>query len=232
MKPQIIDHGHHVAAPLPSGARRLKAGETLQLCLGAQELSAQPAFVLEAGAHLELTVLIFPGQDRNLNVTVDFIGEGATASLSGLYICSAADRLSLKVEVRHRVGGCSSNQLFRGIVADRANVTFDGRIVVAPEAQKTKALQACNNILLSAEAVAQSLPQLEIYADDVECSHGATVGALNTDEQYYMRSRGIPEDEVKVLQMISFLSPVLAGMADARKRAAVKRRIGNIVRSL
>ena len=89
-----------------------------------------------------------------------------------------------------------------------ARVEFDGRIVVAPDAQKTEAYQTAQTLQLSDTAVVQTSPQLEIYADDVKCSHGATVGSLNEDEQFYMRSRGISLEEARRLQIISFLSPV------------------------
>ena len=95
-----------------------------------------------------------------------------------------------------------------------ASVRFDGTIIVAPDAQQTEAFQENHNIVLTETAKVDTKPQLEIYADDVKCSHGATVGRLNEDEQFYMRSRGIPEDEAIVLQMISFVAPVLAGIDD------------------
>ena len=99
---------------------------------------------------------------------------------------------------------------------------------MAQDAQKTEAYQENHNIVLSDDATVDTKPQLEIYADDVKCSHGATVGKLNEDEQFYMRSRGIPEDEAKVLQMISFVAPVLAGIEDEELSA----RIENAIRSL
>jgi len=99
---------------------------------------------------------------------------------------------------------------------------------VAQDAQKTEAYQENHNIVLSEEALVNTKPQLEIYADDVKCSHGATVGKLNEDEQFYMRSRGIPEDEAKVLQMISFAAPVLSGLEDE----ILATRIENAIRSL
>ena len=86
---------------------------------------------------------------------------------------------------------------------------FHGVIVVAPDAQQTEAYQENHNIVLTDQARVETRPQLEIYADDVKCSHGATVGQLNEDELFYMRSRGIPEKEAKTLQMLSFLSPVI-----------------------
>ena len=87
-------------------------------------------------------------------------------------------------------------------------MTFEGRIVVAPDAQKTEAYQENHNIVLTDSAHVETTPQLEIYADDVKCSHGATVGRLDEDALFYMRTRGVPERDARVLQMLSFLSPV------------------------
>lgn len=227
-----IDKGHYVEAPLPKDSVRIRAGESLPLVLTADGSGNDLHFVLESDARLDLCLLMLPRRDEHITLTVDFVGRGAEASLSGLYICRGGVNLSLDVIVRHREGGTVSTQLFKGIAAESATATFDGRIVVAPDAQKIKALQANHNLLLSATARVETRPQLEIYADDVECSHGATVGALNLDEQFYMRSRGIPEEEARVLQMISFLAPVLATVPDARRRAALRRKLEGIVRSL
>ena len=139
---------------------------------------------------------------------IDMEAEGADVELKGLYLCSAEAKASIRVNMRHTVGGSRSNQLFRGLVDGNARVEFDGRIVVAPDAQKTEAYQTAQTLQLSDTAVVQTSPQLEIYADDVKCSHGATVGSLNEDEQFYMRSRGISLEEARRLQIISFLSPV------------------------
>ena len=110
--------------------------------------------------------------------------------------------------MHHRAPGCVSRQLFNGIAGGSSHVTFEGRIIVAPDAQKTEAYQENHNIVLSDQAHAETMPQLEIYADDVKCSHGATVGRLDEEALFYMRTRGVPEKDAKVLQMLSFLSPV------------------------
>ena len=227
MKEKIIDRGHYVEVPVPSGAVIVPAGRRLAVC---DALSGSNAYALEAGASLELCLLAFPGDSEGVELTVDLLGEGAEASLSGIYVCREGD-FPLKVTVRHKVGGCTSNQLFNGIVAGSARTVFDGRIVVAPDAQKTKAFQTNHNLLLGIDARAETRPQLEIYADDVECSHGATVGRLDEAGQFYMQSRGIPEKEARVLQMISFLSPVLEHVPEER-REEVAARIEQTVRSL
>jgi len=226
MKEKIIDRGHYVEVPVPSGAVVVPTGQRLAVC---DALPGRHCYVLDAGARLELCLLAFPGT-KPAELVIDLVGVGAEASLSGIYLCSEGE-YSLKVTVHHRVGGCVSNQLFNGIVAGSARTAFDGRIVVAPDAQKTKAYQTNHNLLLGAEARAETRPQLEIYADDVECSHGATVGRLDEAGQFYMQSRGIPEQEARVLQMISFLSPVLGHVPEER-REEVAARIEQTVRSL
>jgi Fe-S cluster assembly protein SufD len=116
--------------------------------------------------------------------------------------------VNFHILMHHRAGVCVSHQLFNGIAGGTSRVTFDGRIIVAPDAQQTEAYQENHNIVLSEGARVETTPQLEIYADDVKCSHGATTGRLDEDALFYMRTRGVPEAEAKVLQMISFLAAV------------------------
>lgn len=110
---------------------------------------------------------------------------------------------------------------------------FYGKIIVAQDAQRTEAYQENHNILLTDGAKVDTKPQLEIYADDVKCSHGATIGRLNEEEQFYMRSRGISLEDAKVLQMISFIAPVLEYVQEADREAvaaAFEEAIRNIVK--
>lgn len=189
------DYGHYIEHPIP-----------------------EDAYVVGAGEELDLTFTVLPGESRDLQVRVYLVGEGARAHLRGLYLCPGDERVNLHVEMHHRAPGCFSDQLFKGIAGGTARTQFDGRIVVAPDAQQTEAYQANHNLLLSGTANAGTKPQLEIYADDVKCSHGATLGMLNEEEQFYMRSRGIPAEEARVLQMISFVSDVIAGVPDPAER--------------
>ena len=139
--------------------------------------------------------------------------------------------ISARVELFHRVHHCTSRQLFKGIVSGTARAGFYGRIVVDPDAQVTEAYQENHNLLLSDTAKADTQPQLEIYADDVKCSHGATIGKLNEEEQFYMRSRGIPESEAKVLQMVSFISSVLEILPEGEDRENLAAYVGQTVRN-
>lgn len=174
--------------------------------------SIPSGFVVGEGESLDVVIVVLPGVSADIPVSVDLTGPGASAKLSGIYLSSGTDEVSFDITVRHLVGDCVSRQLFNGVAAGSAKCSFFGKIIVAQDAQRTEAYQENHNIVLSDEASANTKPQLEIYADDVKCSHGATVGKLNEDEQFYMRSRGIPEEEAKALQMISFVAPVLSGL--------------------
>ena len=169
---------------------------------------AKESYVVGAGEKLELTFVVLPGESRDIDVAIDLVGEGAEVSLKGLYLCGGDERVNFRILMHHRAPGCVSRQLFNGIAGGSSRVAFEGRIIVAPDAQKTEAYQENHNIVLSDQAHAETMPQLEIYADDVKCSHGATVGRLDEEALFYMRTRGVPEKDAKVLQMLSFLSPV------------------------
>jgi len=166
---------------------------------------------------LRLTIVVPPGYSGEIPLRLDIMRPDANIDIAGVYICPRAERVKFDLNVRHLCGGSTSHQIFKGIIGGRSKVDFNGMIYVEHDAQKTKAYLENHTILLSDESRVRTSPQLEIYADDVECSHGATTGYLNVDEQFYMRSRGIPEAEAKRLQMISFLSPVLARMPEGTK---------------
>ena len=187
-------------------------------------------FRLGRGEKLEMLIVALPGVSCSIPLHVSLEGEGASVNVGGIYLCPGDERLEISVAMEHKAGGCISNQDFKGIVGGTAQVGFYGRIVVAHDAQKTEAYQADHNLLLTDSAKVTTRPQLEIYADDVKCSHGATVGKLDEDAQFYMRSRGIPESEARFLQMVSFLSPVLAMIPDEELRLQLAGQLETAVR--
>lgn len=166
------------------------------------------------GGETKVYVVILPGKDVNLDIDCTLRREGSHLEIAGLFIASGTQKVSVKANISHLVGNSYSIQEFKGIATDKSHVKFSGTILVAHDAQKTEAYQKNNNLLLSEGARVDSEPQLEIYADDVKCSHGATVARLDPAAQFYMQSRGIGVDEAQYLQCISFLSPVLAGLSD------------------
>lgn len=188
--------------------------------------------VLGTGDRLDMLVVVLPGVCCDIPLNIVLEGEGASVNLGGVYVCPGEEKVGIDIVLEHKAGGCFSSQDFKGIVGGRAKVGFYGRIIVAHDAQKTEAYQSDHNLLLSDTATVSTRPQLEIYADDVKCSHGATVGKLDEEAQFYMRSRGVPEDEAKKLQMLSFLSPVLEMIEDAEIRESVAVKVEEAVRSI
>ena len=185
-----------------------------------------------AGETKDMVLLVYPGVSCDINIDVRLVGEGAEANIYGTYVCGSDEKVKIAVDMHHEVPHCSSRQLFKGIAGGKSRVDFYGKIIVAQDAQQTQAYQENHNILLSDEAKINTKPQLEIYADDVKCSHGATIGRLNEEEQFYMRSRGITLEDAKVLQMISFLAPVLEAITDEAKREGIAVQLETAIRNL
>ncbi len=179
-------------------------------------------YQVRSGEKLNLEYVVLPGESRDIDLRIDLIGPGAEAHIKALYLCKGDEKVNFRILMHHRAPGCHSTQQVKGIAGGSAQVHFDGTIVVAPDAQQTEAFQENHNIVLTDEARVETKPQLEIYADDVKCSHGATVGRLNPDELFYMRSRGIPEIEARTLQMLSFLSPVIPAGREEEVEKAVR----------
>ena len=175
-----------------------------------------PVVRLEAGEKRSAAFLVPRGVSGSFEVVYELAGEGAELDLTGVYACCGEQKVDFRITVRHLCAGCVSHQLFKGLAEDEARVKFEGLVYVAAGAEKTEALQDNHSLLLSENAFVQSSPQLEIYADDVVCSHGATVGSLDENEQFYMRSRGISLEEARRLQILSFLSPVLEGLPEKK----------------
>jgi Fe-S cluster assembly protein SufD len=147
----------------------------------------------------------FPGTSllrNNLNVVLD--GENIESHLYGLYLCGGRQLVDNHTVVDHRKPHCQSNELYKGVMKDESTGVFNGKIYVREKAQKTNAFQQNNNLMLGKKAVVDSKPQLEIYADDVKCSHGSTIGQFNDQALFYLQSRGIGEEKAKALLVHAF----------------------------
>ncbi len=171
---------------------------------------------LEANASLRMHLITLHGGEISNNLEVNMNGKGAQTILNGLYLANGNQRISNRVNLSHNVPECYSRQLFKGILEDEAVTKFSGTIKVAKDAQKTEAYQANNNLLASEKAKAYTQPHLEIYADDVKCSHGATIGSLDANELFYMRSRGISLQEARILQQQAFAYAALEGITNEK----------------
>ena len=160
------------------------------------------------------------------NNTYHFLGgENAETNSCGLFLSDKWQHVDNYVDVDHAFPNCTSTQLFKGVLDDMSTGAFNGRILVRPDAQKTLAYQKNNNILLTDDAKMDTKPQLEIYADDVKCSHGATVGQLDENAMFYLRSRGIDKREAKLMLMFGFAHEVIQNI----KVEPLRERMDNLV---
>ena len=187
---------------------------------------------VQSGEKAEMILLVLPGVSCDIRLDVKLAGEGSEANVYGAYVCGGEEKVKIAVDMHHDLPHCNSRQLFKGIAGGTSKVDFYGKIIVAKDAQRTEAYQENHNILLTDGAKVDTKPQLEIYADDVKCSHGATIGRLNEEEQFYMRSRGITLEDAKVLQMISFIAPVLENIEDEAERERVTAQFESAIRNL
>ncbi len=170
-------------------------------------------FQQEAGSRLNtFAITLNGGMIRNYS-NVKLNGSGADAHVNGLYLVDKKQHVDNRVFVEHAVSDCTSNELFKGIMDDEASAVFNGHVLVRKDAQNTNAYQQNRNILLTDKATVHSRPFLEIYADDVKCGHGATVGQLDNEALFYLRSRGICLASARLLLMYAFASEVIGKMS-------------------
>ncbi|MBI2817775.1 MAG: Fe-S cluster assembly protein SufD [Acidobacteria bacterium] len=149
-------------------------------------------------------------------------GEGADCTLNGLYLATDNQHVDNYTTVDHARPHGSSHQFYKGILDGQANAVFNGRIIVRQDAQKTDAIQKNKNLLLSEDAVVNTKPQLEIFANDVRCTHGATIGQIDPEALYYLRSRGIGRNEARTLLSYAFAGEILDGIRLAPIRVCLE----------
>jgi Fe-S cluster assembly protein SufD len=167
----------------------------------------------------------FGGNLTRNNLNFYHFGERIVSHLNGITIIGEKQHVDHYTLVQHATPNCESHQDYKGIFSDRSTGVFNGKIFVEKEAQKTNAFQKSNNILLSDKATINAKPQLEIFADDVKCSHGCTIGQLDETAMFYMQSRGIPKKEAKALLMYAFSNAVIESI----KIPELKQRITKII---
>lgn len=180
---------------------------------------ARLAYALERSATLSSHSFSLGAELFRQDVSAWLGGEGSEATLNGLYLVEDRQHADTHMRVDHVAPHAASHELYKGVLDGRARSVFSGRIHVHPGAQKTDAKQTNRNLLLSREALAHSQPQLEIYADDVKCTHGSTVGQLDEDAVFYLRSRGIGVEAAQSLLTYAFAADVVerVGIDVARK---------------
>ena len=163
----------------------------------------------EKDSTCNVNTLIFGGNFIRNNLNFEQNGFNCESNMNGVSILSENQFADNHTFVDHKVAHCRSNETYKGIYLDSSKGVFNGKIMVRQDAQKIDAFQSNNNLLLSEKSTIDSKPQLEIYADDVKCSHGCTIGQLDNDALFYMRSRGIGKDEAEAVLTYAFASEVI-----------------------
>ena len=216
-------------------------------CIGATEIFANNNAIVDFykiqnnNSNASLVDHTLVGQQKRSNCTVDTLsiggkftrnnlnfylnGEHAESNMQGITLIGKDQLVDHHTLVDHAVPNCLSNELYKGIFDNNSKGVFNGKVMVRPDAQKTNAFQSNNNLLLTNEASIDTKPQLEIYADDVACSHGCTIGQLDDEALFYLRSRGIPFKEAQAILMYAFSNDVLENI----KIDELKEKINRII---
>jgi len=176
-------------------------------------------------SHCSVHTFSFGGELIRNNLNFFQHGERINSTLKGVTIVGDKQHVDHSTLVHHMQPNCESHQDYKGIFGDNAVGVFNGKIIVDKEAQKTNAFQSNNNILLNDKATINTKPQLEIFADDVKCSHGCTIGQIDDNAMFYLRTRGIPEKEAKALLMYAFSNNILSSV----KISEIKQRITKLI---
>ena len=178
----------------------------------------------EAGSHVKIHVI-----NASFSISVNQLGEGCQTEIYGLENLHGEENVKAETHVTHAVGGGSSTQLIKFVLDDNARGHFIGDLKIAPDAQQTEAHQTNRNLLLSDTAEMRAQPQLEIYADDVKATHGASTGQLDESALFYMQQRGISKEKARQLLVNAFMKDVLNTISDETLRKQLLNSIDGIV---
>ena len=181
----------------------------------------------EAGSRVKIHIINFTSAKNT--VTVEQTGEGCTTEIYALAYLHGEDSATTETHVRHAVGGGTSNQLIKFVLDDNARGRFIGDLKIAPDAQQTEAHQTNRNLLLSETAEMRTQPQLEIYADDVKATHGASTGQLDESALFYMQQRGIDKQKARQLLVNAFMKEVIETISDEEMREHLLNSIDGVV---
>ena len=223
-----VGYGHcltNMVTQLRLGAGADLTHDRLELGRDGTTLINRVAGTLAERARLAKTTATLGGglvrNDKELRLE----GRKIEALLNGLYMPTEREHVDTQIRVHHMAPECHSNQFYKGVVDGRSHAVFAGKIIVHKPAQKTDAFQTNNNLLLSDDAEIDTKPELEIYADDVKCSHGATVGDLDPTALFYLRSRGMPLPTAKSLLIYGWAGEVIERMRDDTLRAQARKAV-------
>ncbi len=181
--------------------------------------------VVAKDARFHIYTLTFGGNLVRNDLRIKLSGQNSHTELHGAYLLDGLQQVANHTALDHAVPNCTSNEMYKGILDDSSTGVFSGYIHVWPQAQKTNAFQSSRNIILSDNATMYTKPQLEIYADDVKCSHGATTGRIDEIALFYLRARGIPEREAKKIMIHAFVMEAIEAISMEEVKTLIEARI-------
>ena len=183
------------------------------------------AFEIEAKSNLKTTFISLGNQILKNDIRINLVGENAMADIGGLYIAKSNSMTDYNIEMNHLSKKTFSNQFFKGILSENAKASFTGRVKIEKNCIDSKSDQVNNNLLLSEKAQINSDPQLEVYCNDVECSHGSTVGQFDEDILFYLQSRGISKEYAKKMLLEAFYIDILNRINNTSIQSMVEKSI-------
>jgi len=199
----------------------------IKITAGPDDLMHVASVMAAVGAHARLNDFTFNiggGVVRN-QLFVRFDGEGTVASLRGASLLKGKQHADTTLIADHKAKGCQSREMYTSVLDGDSRGVFQGKIIVRPQAQQTDGKMMTRSLLLSETAEADCKPELEIFADDVQCGHGATAGALDEDLKFYLMARGIPETEAESLLVQAFIGEAVEGIEHAGLRDALMEQV-------
>lgn len=190
----------------------------------ASDITIMDAYCVKQAANSQFNYTSMTNGSENFlqNIQVELDGEGADCNIKGFYTLKKTDQAHVHVEVKHLQENCTSNQFFRGLLADESVASFRGNVFVDKKAQKTDAYQLCNHLMLGQRAKAIAEPNLEIFADDVKASHGATMKRLDSDDLFYLKSRGISRGLAQKILAQGFCMKAVDHLSNKLKQEALE----------
>ena len=208
----------------------LKKNERRLLVIDQREGTQHHMVILDAGAQLQMYVVL-TGDGTACTIDVRLCGQGAQAMVKGLYFASATQQITCITRQEHVAPDCISTVAIRGVVVDAARTHYEGTIFVSPVGVGTQAEQSNKNMLFGATARATSKPRLEALTNDVQCAHGSAVGRVDSEQLFYVQSRGLSVSEAKKMLVEGFLSAVLTDLPDQKLKNFVLKRLSGILKS-
>ncbi len=231
---RITEYHIHLGATFANAVTEIVADENTYLGIDTIQMGGAESFhmqqvdtIIARSANFTHNNFTLSGKWTRNNTNARILGEGVTANFHGLYMPSGKEHVDNHTIMDHEKPHCDSNELYRGVLLDESTGVFNGKVYVRRDAQKTNAFQSNGNIVVSDTATMNSKPELEIYADDVKCSHGSTTGQLDDDAMFYLRTRGLSTDSARKMLVTAFAEDVLEKLVNPDIRPLIDEAITN-----